>query len=62
MRKRPHCPSCQREMMLVGIEPLAEKRSQYERRRYECRDCDLRELHVGERAFETPRRVANAVE
>jgi hypothetical protein len=47
---QPHCPSCQREMMLIGVEPLVGKRPQYERRRYECRDCDLRELHVGEHA------------
>jgi hypothetical protein len=50
MSVKPRCPTCKREMMLVGVEPFGRSRPQHERRQYECSARDLRESHVGEHA------------
>jgi hypothetical protein len=48
--KQPHCPTCKSEMTLAAVELFGGSRPHYERRRYECSACNLRETHVGEHA------------
>jgi hypothetical protein len=52
--QQPHCPTCKRKMTLVAVEPFGGPRPHYERRRYECSACDLRESHIGEHGTMIP--------